>query len=132
MVKISYQYTDEEALNIIQTSILTFTKAIHPNLVALTDGANISVDASAGNFFTVTLAGDRTLDNPTNLGVGYYTFIVTQDGTGARTLAYGNDYRFPGSVEPVLSTSANAVDTITFISDGTVLHLDNVVQDLKA
>lgn len=83
-----------------------------PNTVALTDEANISTDAALGNVFTVTLAGNRTLDNPTNMKNGeWYTWIVTQDGTGSRTLAYGNKFLFPGGA-PTASTAANAIDVI--------------------
>lgn len=104
------------------------------NVFALTDGANIATDAAAGDVFTVTLAGNRTLDNPTNLQAGQkLTFIVTQDATGSRTLAYGNAFKFPGSVEPVLSTSANAVDLIQFlVEDSSNIHLTNVIFDLQA
>lgn len=87
----------------------------------LTDGANIAWDASLGAVATVTLAGNRTLSNPTNLKVGTYIFVVTQDGTGTRTLAYGNNFRWAGGTDAVLSTAANSVDIITFYSDGTLM-----------
>lgn len=80
---------------------------------ALTDAATVAVDWSAGINFTVTLGGNRTLGNPTNGVPGTWRRIqVTQDATGSRTLAYGNQYVHPGGADAVLSTAANAVDTL--------------------
>jgi len=94
---------------------------------ALTDGANIAVNAADSNVFTVTLAGNRTLDNPTNLVNGQtFIFRITQDATGSQTLAYGSVYRFPGGTAPTLSTAANAVDYLSGVSDGT--NVDLVIQ----
>jgi hypothetical protein len=100
----------------------TFTKSQNVLAVALTDAANIATDASLGNVFTVTLAGNRTLDNPSNLvSGGVYRWVVTQDATGSRTLAYGALFKWPGGTAPVLSTGANAVDYIQATYNGTVL-----------
>lgn len=91
----------------------TFTGAQTVTAVALTDGATISVDASLSNNFTVTLGGNRTLANPTNLrNGGVYTFVIVQDGTGSRTLSYGSKFKWPGATPPTLSTGAGSVDFI--------------------
>lgn len=80
---------------------------------ALTDAATITTDASLSNTFTVTLGGNRTLANPTNLVAGsFYTWRVRQDATGGRTLAFGSAFVFPSGV-PTLSTAANKRDLIT-------------------
>ena len=82
--------------------------------VSLTDGATITPDFSAGRNFHVTLAGNRTLANPTNQVAGQSgRILVTQDGTGSRTLAYGANWRFPGGA-PTLSTGAGDIDMITY------------------
>lgn len=91
--------------------------------VTLTDAANIATDASLSTVFEVTLGGNRTLDNPTNLkDGGTYIWVVTQDGTGSRTLAYGSAFKWPGGTAPTLSTAAGSVDIITAVSDGTNLY----------
>ncbi len=91
----------------------TFTGAQTVTAVALTDGATISVDASLSNNFTITLAGNRTLANPTNLrNGGVYTFVIVQDATGSRTLAYGSKFKWPAGTAPTLSTAAGSVDFI--------------------
>lgn len=93
----------------------SFTKAQRGAIVALTDGATITPDFSAGNNFSVTLGGNRTLANPTNVVAGQSGVIaVTQDATGSRTLAYGANFDYTGGSAPVLSTAANAVDLLTY------------------
>jgi hypothetical protein len=80
--------------------------------VELLDGATINVNARLGNTFRVTLAGNRTLANPTNLTSGQQMFFrIKQDGTGSRTLAYGSKFKFPGGA-PVLSTAAASLDIL--------------------
>lgn len=89
----------------------------------LTDGATISWDLSLGAFAEVTLGGNRTLSSPTNMVNGAsYILIVKQDGTGSRTLSFDSAYKFADGDDPTLTTTANAVDIITFISDGTSMY----------
>ncbi|MBD1995265.1 hypothetical protein H6G00_01295, partial [Leptolyngbya sp. FACHB-541] len=104
----------------------TFTKAQIAKPVALTDATSIAIDASAANYFTLTVAGNRTLANPTNFVAGTnFEIEIKQDATGNRTLAYGSAYRFQGGTAPTLSTTANAVDILSCRSyDGTTLRCD--------
>ena len=97
-----------------------YTKTQNFNATALSDGANISWDLSQNQVASVTLAGNRTLDAPSNQVAGAtYILIVKQDGTGNRTLnTSASAYKFPGGTEPTLSTGANAVDILSFVSDG--------------
>jgi hypothetical protein len=83
--------------------------------VSLTDATTIAVDMSTFINATVTLGGNRTLGNPTNTKVGQTGMIeIVQDGTGNRTLTYGSNWEFTGGTAPVLSTSANASDTLLY------------------
>lgn len=61
-------------------------------LVGLTDQASIVVDPSLGEVFKVTLAGNRTIGAATNIQRQgqRVTFLIYQDGTGGRTLAWTN------------------------------------------
>jgi hypothetical protein len=95
----------------------TYTGAVVPSVAALTDGASIAVNAALGNVFTVTIAGDRTLANPSNVTTGQHLlFAVTQDGTGSRTLAYGGNYDFGSAGTPALSTAAGDTDVLAFLA----------------
>lgn len=101
-------------------TVTAFTAQQNFANAALTDGASISWNLNTQQAASVTLGGNRTLANPTNLvNGGTYILRVVQDGTGSRTLAYGTAYKWPGGTAPTLSTGANAVDIITFVSDGT-------------
>lgn len=87
----------------------TGTQAV--SFVTLTDAATIATDASLGNNFAVTLGGNRTLGNPTNLrDGGIYNWYIKQDGTGSRTLAFGSKFKFSGASN--VSTAAGARDVI--------------------
>ena len=91
-------------------------KAAVADIQALTDGTNIAVDLNTGQNFTVTLAGNRTLSNPTNCVAGQVgSIFVVQDSTGSRTLAYGTSWDFPAGEAPTLSTDAAAIDRIDYI-----------------
>jgi len=94
----------------------SFTAAQRGAISALTDGSTITPDFAVANNFSVTLGGNRTLANPTNLTAGQSgSIFVTQDGTGSRTLAYGSYFDFAGGTAPTLSTTAAAVDRIDYV-----------------
>ena len=85
-------------------------------LVAMTDGASIAFDWDAGLARTVTLEGNRTLANPTNGQPGTWrTVLITQDGTGSRTLSFGSQYKFVQGVAPALTATAGATDALSVL-----------------
>lgn len=98
-----------------------FSKAQTFEPVTLTDASSIAWDWSLGPIAKVTLGGNRTLAAPTNTNgmAGTWSLFVRQDGGGSKTLAYNSAYLFPGGTDPVLSTAANALDVLTFVTDGT-------------
>ena len=88
----------------------------------LTDGATIDWNLSTQQVAKVTLAGNRTLNAPTNQQAGaFYSLAIIQDGTGSRTLTFNSAYKFTGALAPTLTTTASAKDIIIFKSDGTNL-----------
>ena len=97
--------------------------------VALTPGANVSVDLATGFNFTLAMGGNYTLDNPTNGKAGQCGVIeITQDGTGSRTLAYGTAWKFAGGTDPALTTTASAKDLLFYqvLADGTAVFANLV------
>jgi hypothetical protein len=110
----------------------SFSAAQRGTVVALTDGATITPDFAAGNNFSVTLGGNRTLANPSNLTAGQSgTIVITQDGTGSRTLAYGSNWKFPGGTAPTLTTTANAVDVIALYVESSSRITARLISDVK-
>jgi len=97
------------------TNQLISSGAAYQNIVRLTDGATITPNLAQTNNFVVTLGGNRTMANATNINPGQSGVIfVQQDETGSRTLAFGTGWRFPGNTAPTLTTTANAVDMIVY------------------
>ena len=118
-------FTSTVSANTIDTSIAIITDASITDAtfvgqvvgipVTLTDAASIALDLATGNNFTVTLAGNRTLENPTNAVAGQTgQMYVIQDGTGSRTLAFGSNYKFPNGTAITISTSTSSVDLLVF------------------
>ena len=109
----------------------SYTKAQRGTPAVLADAGTIAVDLSRANNFTVTLGGNRTLDAPSNATAGQSgVIVVTQDGTGSRTLAYDSIYKFAGGTAPTLTTTASAVDVLAYYVESenriTVTSLLNV------
>ena len=113
-------FASAAAFNSVTTSVqnvgkATFTKQVAGTPVTLTDAASIALNLTTGTNFVVSLGGNRTLENPSNAAVGQTGQIyVIQDGTGSRTLAFGDAYNFENSQTPVMSTSANSVDLLVY------------------
>jgi hypothetical protein len=62
--------------------------ALSSGATALVDGASIATNCALDTRFTVTLGGNRTLANPTNIVANtFYTWLIKQDPAVARTLA---------------------------------------------
>jgi hypothetical protein len=94
----------------------TYTAGQRGEITALTDGATITPDLADSNNFSVTLGGNRTFANGTNIVAGQSgSIFITQDGTGSRVLSWGSYYDFIGGTAPTLSTSPNAVDRIDYV-----------------
>jgi hypothetical protein len=111
----------------------TYTAAQRGSITALTDAATIAVDFADSNFFSVTLDGNRTLANPSNMVAGQSGAIfITQDAvTGGRTLSYDTYWEFAGGIAPTLSSATNAVDVLVYMvrsSTAVVGHLISNVQ----
>lgn len=94
----------------------SYTIPLAGGVLTLTDGATITPDFAENTTFTVTLGGNRTMANPTNMVPGQTgSIFIVQDGTGSRTLAWGSYWDFIGGIAPTLTTTANAVDRVDYI-----------------
>ena len=113
-----------DADNVVKDVVNTFSATQSGSITALTDAASIAVNLATNNHFSVTLAGNRALANPTNIVAGTSgSFFITQDGTGSRTLSYGSYYSFVGGTAPTLTTTAAGVDRVDYIARTTTdLH----------
>lgn len=102
--------------NAVTGTAQTFTAAQRGTITTLTDGATITPDFAASNNYTVTLGGNRTIANPSNLTAGQSgSIFIVQDGTGSRTASFGSYWDFAGGTAPTLTTNASAVDRVDYI-----------------
>jgi hypothetical protein len=102
------------------------------SITALTDAATISINFASSNNFSVTLGGNRTLGNPSNVVAGQSGFIaVTQDGTGSRTLSYSSNWDFAQGSAPTLTTTAGAIDVIAYYARTTTSIVADVILNIS-
>jgi hypothetical protein len=95
---------------------LEITKSARAIITSLTDATSITSDFDTAQNFAVTLGGNRTLENPSNIDPGQTgSIFVVQDGTGGRTLSFGSYWKFAGGTAPTLSTAVSAVDRIDYV-----------------
>lgn len=111
------------------TGIIRFLQSIVPIPVPLTDAATIATDASLGNYFTVTLGGNRTLGAPTNPVNGMKAvWRFLQDGTGSRTLTLttgAGGFRLGTDITATtLTTTASKCDYLGAVYDSTADRWD--------
>lgn len=114
----SFRPTDDPIVNGAQmVKIVNSPKgaAIVGPIVPLTSGTTIAVNAQHGNDFRVTAGTNITFSNPANPRDGQkIEFVVTQDGTGGRTVSWDTKYDFGDSGLPTLNTAAGKISVIGF------------------
>lgn len=119
--------------NLAQTGTAqSFTAAQRGAVSALTDGSTITPDFAVANNFSLTIGGNRTLANPSNLTAGQSgVIVITQDGTGSRTLAYGSYWKFANGTAPTLTTTASAVDVLAYYCESSTRITARLISDVK-
>jgi len=90
--------------------------AATPTIAVGNSGVAFAVDCSRSNVFTVTMtgnvpAGAMTLNNMADGQT--INVVLTQDGTGSRTLGNPTGVKWPAGTVGVLSTAAGAIDILT-------------------
>lgn len=115
------------------SAIQTMAAAARGTPVTLTDGATVTPDFAAGNYFDWTIGGNRTLATPSNLVACQGAVIrIVQDGTGGRTITFSSAYKFEGGTVPTLSTAAGAVDVLVlWLEPGATRLTAALLKDVK-
>jgi hypothetical protein len=105
-----------ERMRISSTGVVTIQNGAVAVIDTLTDAATITPNFAEACNFTVTLGGNRTIANPTNLTAGQSgSIFLVQDATGSRALSWGSYWDFAGGTAPTLSSLPNAVDRVDYI-----------------
>jgi hypothetical protein len=105
------------AFTSISSSTNATLKDIRETVYSLTYASTITPDVANGTIQKVTLTGNVTFSAFSNPVAGQsMTLIVTQDGTGSRTLT--STMKWSGGTK-TLSTAAGSIDIISVFYDGT-------------
>jgi len=81
--------------------------------------SSYTVNLENGNVFNLILNANCafTFSNPAGSGsTGSFTLILTQDGTGSRTVTWPAAVRWQGGVEPTLTATAERKDIFSFFT----------------
>ena len=90
-------------------------------------GTSHTFNLTNGTFQTATLNGNCTFTMPA-VGIGKsFTLKLTQAASNTATFT---SVKFPGGTAPTITTGANKIDIISFISDG-VSWYGNAIQDMS-
>lgn len=116
--------TTYDGLNLVATSqTQNFTAQQYFGLQTLSDSDSANTyewDLGSQQTATITLDANSTLAAPSNQQAGAtYILIVKQNGTGGYSLSFDSTYKFTFGNTPAITTDPNAIDVLTFISDGT-------------
>jgi len=116
-------YADAEAATLTNKVLKDYAETDQD----VTSAAVLAIDLANGNTGSVTLAHSVTDIDFTNVpaaGISTFTLIVTQDGTGSRTMAINKTTvngqaetagKTAGAAGLTLSTAAASIDIVTFI-----------------
>jgi len=98
-------------------------------LFNLTDGATVTWNPVVNPVGKIILGGNRSIIVPALLTVApailsaaIAILFVVQDATGSRIPTFSANFKWPGGTAPTFSTAANAIDILSFVSDGTYLY----------
>ena len=93
---------------------------------------NQTLDFDTANNFSMTLTGNITLNSPSNIAAGQAGIVViTQDGTGSRTMGFNTIWKFPGATIPTLTTTASAVDVLVWYAESGTRITAKMLNDVR-
>jgi hypothetical protein len=97
-----------------------------------TFGSTTTFDFATFINTAVTLTANittQTLSNVTAGKAGTITFI--QDGTGSRTTVWNSNFKFAGGTTPTLTTTASAVDVLSYSCRSATFCVATLMKDVK-
>jgi hypothetical protein len=81
-------------------------------------GTSKTIALTSGTVQTATLTGNCTFTMPTATAGKSFILLLKQDGTGSRTATF-TDVKFNAAGAPTITATANKMDILTFVADGT-------------
>jgi len=80
-------------------------------------GTAITVDLTNGTVQNLTLTGNATITMPTAIAGKSFIIILSQDGTGSRTVTWST-VSWPSATAPTITSTASKKDIYSFFSNG--------------
>lgn len=128
-VATSSEYQAATASKLVPASV------IYPSEVTITYGATTTIDFATLSNGVVTLTGNITTLTLSNVTAGKAGQIrLIQDATGSRTWpAVGGNtiFKYASGALPVLSTTANAVDVLTYSCSTATFCVASLLKDVR-
>jgi len=110
----------------------TWTKGQRGEVTALTSASTVTIDMADSNNFSLLLAHNVTLANPTNLTAGQSgAIVITQSSGGSNTVSYGSYFKFPGGTVPTKTTTANSVCVLLYYVESATRITAQLLNDVK-
>jgi hypothetical protein len=123
---ILFGVNDTNVVTISSDGYTTFAKAAHTTPYNIGNSSTaFTIDFRNSNVQTLTMTGNVasggwTLSNP--LSGQTVNMLISQDGTGSRTLGWPSSFKWPLGVAPTVSTAASAVDLLTLTYHSSTGH----------
>lgn len=112
------------------TGIQSFSAAARSTPGTLTSSTTITPDFASANNFTLSLAHNATLANPTNQVAGQGGSI-TVTNTGTFTMAFGSNWKAEGGTAQSLTSTASSVDVIVYYVESASRITYRIIKDAK-
>jgi hypothetical protein len=110
----------------------TWTKGQRGEVTALTSASTVTIDMADSNNFSLTLAHNVTLANPTNLTAGQSgAVVITQGSSTSYTVSYGSYWKFPGGTVPTKTTTASSVCVLLYYVESSTRITAKMLNDVK-
>lgn len=123
----SINLTGSQVANLLDSKPISHT-IVNMDIIS----GNTTFDGSGGVVFRLTLTGDTTLQNPSNIQVGgVYQIEIVQDTNGLHVLSWDSNFKFPNGDVPVITLDGDAVDIITIYAKSQSELLVTYVQNFS-
>ncbi|NTW33158.1 MAG: hypothetical protein HGB12_11120, partial [Bacteroidetes bacterium] len=90
-----------------------------------------TVDWNNSNVQEITLTAARSFTFTNGKSGGVYSLLINQDATGGRAITWPSNVKWIGGTAPTFTTTANAVDVVRFIFNGTNYLAVGISLDIK-
>ncbi len=105
-----------QRLSVDSSGHLNHNGSASADISALTSASSVAVDFDTAQNFSLTLAHDVTIANPTNANLGQTgSIFITQPSSATHTVSFGSNWKFSGGTAPTATATNDAVDRLDYI-----------------